>query len=74
MLLKELLAVRKYINDYFKKGFIKPSFSFIAAPILLAKKPERGLRICIDYRGLNNVTVKNKYLIPLIKETFDALY
>ncbi|RYO77870.1 hypothetical protein DL764_010172 [Monosporascus ibericus] len=69
----ELLAVRKYIDDHLEKGFIRPSSSSAAAPILLAKKPGGGVRICVDYRGLNNVTVKNRYPIPLIRETLDAL-
>ena len=70
---KELLVVRKYIDDHLDKGFIRASTSSAAAPILLAKKPGGGVRICVDYRGLNNVTVKNRYPIPLIRETLDAL-
>ncbi len=70
---KELLAVRKYIDDHLAKGFIRASSSSAAAPILLARKPGGGIRICVDYRGLNNVTVKNRYPIPLIRETLDAL-
>lgn len=70
---KELLAVRKYVDDHLEKGFIRASTSSAAAPILLAKKPGGGIRICVDYRGLNNVTVKNRYPIPLIRETLDAL-
>lgn len=69
----ELLAVRKYIDEHLDKGFIRASTSSAAAPILLAKKPGGGIRICVDYRGLNNVTVKNRYPIPLIRETLDAL-
>ncbi|RYO76845.1 hypothetical protein DL766_008951 [Monosporascus sp. MC13-8B] len=61
----ELLAVRKYIDDHLEKGFTRPSGPSAAAPILLAKKP--------NYRGLNNVTVKNRYPIPLVRETLDAL-
>ncbi|KAM4067544.1 reverse transcriptase (RNA-dependent DNA polymerase) [Hirsutella rhossiliensis] len=44
-----------------------------AAPLLLAAKPGGGVRICQDYRGLNNITIKNRYPLPLIRETLDAL-
>ncbi|RYO95101.1 hypothetical protein DL764_007751 [Monosporascus ibericus] len=69
----ELLAVRKYIDDHLEKGFIRPSSSSATAPILLAKKPGGGVRIYVNYWGLNNVTVKNRYPIPLIRKTLDAL-
>ncbi|KAK9416117.1 putative Reverse transcriptase [Seiridium unicorne] len=69
----ELLAIRKYLDEHLSKGFIRASTSQAAAPVLLAKKPGGGIRICVDYRGLNNVTVKNRYPIPLIRETLDAL-
>src|SRR6266702_4474796 len=48
--------------------------SFIAAPFLFAAKPGGGVRICHDYRGFNNVIVKNRYPLPLICEILDALY
>lgn len=70
---KELLVIRKYLDDHLSKGFIRASCSSAAAPILLARKPGGGVRVCVDYRGLNNVTVKNRYPIPLIRETLDAL-
>ena len=44
-----------------------------AAPILLVKKPGGGIRFCVNYRGLNNITVKNRYPLPLIRETLDRL-
>ena len=55
----ELLAVKKYINKYLNKGFIRPSISPTAAPILLAKKLEEGIWFCVNYRGLNAITIKN---------------
>src|SRR5580692_4995423 len=55
------------------KGFIRESSSPAAVPLLLAAKPGGGVRICHDYRGLNNVTIKNRYPLPLIRETLDAL-
>ena len=55
------------------KGFIRKSTSLAAAPLLLAAKLGGGVRICHDYWGLNTVTIKNQYLLPLIWETLDAL-
>jgi len=69
----ELRAIRKYLDEHLAKGFIRASTSPAAAPILIARKPGGGIRICVDYRGLNNITVKNRYPIPLIRETLDAL-
>lgn len=59
----ELLCVHKWIDDMLAKGFI------LATPILLAAKPAGGIQICQDYRGLNDVTIKNRYPLPLICET-----
>ena len=59
MLKDELLVVKKYINEHLNKGFIRPSMSPTAAPILLAKKPGGGIRFCVNYRGLNAITIKN---------------
>jgi hypothetical protein len=55
----ELLVVKKYINKYFDKGFIHPSISLIAIPILLTKKLGGGIQFCVNYRGLNAITIKN---------------
>jgi len=73
MSVPELRVIRKYLDEHLNKGFIRPSTSSAAAPVLLARKPGGGIRICVDYRGLNNVTVKNRYPIPLIRETLDML-
>src|SRR5277367_3478798 len=70
----KLRCVKKWINKMLNKGFIQESTSPAAAPLLLTAKPGRGVRICHDYRGLNNVTVKNQYPLPLIRKTLNALY
>jgi hypothetical protein len=70
---RELELIRKYLDDHLQKGFIRASTSPAAAPVLLAKKPGGGVRVCIDYRGLNAMTTKNRYPIPLVRETLDAL-
>ena len=65
---RELEVVKKYLDEHLTKGFIRPSTSSAAAPLLLAKKPGGGIRVCVDYRGLNAVMAKNRYPIPLIRE------
>ena len=54
-------------------GFIRPSKSPYGAPVLFVKKKDGSLRMCIDYRALNKITVKNKYLLPRIDELLDRL-
>ena len=68
----ELLVLRKTLNKLLDKGFIRASNSLVRAPVLFAKKKE-GLRFCVDYRGLNDITKKNRYLLPLIKETLSGI-
>ncbi|CAL9012278.1 unnamed protein product, partial [Prunus brigantina] len=55
------------------KGFIRPSFSPWGAPVLFVKKKDGTMRLCIDYRQLNKVTVRNKYPLPRIDDLFDQL-
>lgn len=70
---RELAVVRRWLDDNLNKGFIRESRSRSAAPLMLAVKPGGGVRVCQDYRGLNNITIKNRYPLPLIRETLDAL-
>jgi hypothetical protein len=65
----ELLVLRKTLTDLLDKGFIRVSNSLIAALVLFVKKPRGGLRFYIDYRGLNRITKKDRYLLLLIYET-----
>ena len=58
--------LRKYLDEYLDKGFIKASLSSIAILVIFIKKPGGGLRFYVDYRALNAVTIKNRYPIPLI--------
>ena len=69
----ELLVVKKYINKYFNKGFIYPSIFLAAIPILLIKKLGGGIQFCVNYRGLNTITIKNQYPILFIRETLERL-
>jgi transposase InsO family protein len=69
----ELETVREWIHDNLSKGFIRASSSPAASPILFVKKPDGSLRLCVDYRGLNEITVKDRYPLPLIQETLMRL-
>src|SRR2546429_350145 len=69
----ELQVLRDYIKDNLRRGFIRHSSSPAGAPILFAKKKDGSLRLCVDYRGLNKFTVKNRYPLPLITEAIDRL-
>ena len=55
------------------KGFIRPSTSSWGTPVLFSKKKDKTLRLCIDYREMNRVTVKNRYPLPRIDDLFDQL-
>ena len=69
----ELLVLRKTLTELLDKGFIRVSNSPAAAPVLFVKKPNRGLRFCVDYRGLNQITKKDRYPLPLIYETLRSI-
>lgn len=69
----ELRVIKRWLDDNLVKGFIRPSKSSSASPLLLARKPGGGIRICVDYRAVNNASMKSRYPIPLIKETLDAI-
>ena len=72
MIRNELLVLRKTLNKLLDKGFIYVNSSLIGAPVLFIKK-EGGLRFCMDYRGLNDITKKDQYPLPLIKETLSGI-
>ena len=69
----ELKELKEQLRDLLEKGFIRPSQSPWGAPVLFVKKKDGSLRMCIDYRQLNRVTVKNKYPLPRIDDLFDQL-
>ena len=70
---KELATLKDYIDSNLQSGFIAPSSSPSGAPILFVKKKDGSLRLCVDYRGLNKITIKNRYPLPLIGELLDRL-
>ncbi|XP_019251201.1 PREDICTED: uncharacterized protein LOC109230128 [Nicotiana attenuata] len=69
----ELRELKEQLKDLLDKGFIRPSVSLWGAPVLFVKKKDGSLRICIDYRQLNKVTIKNRYPLPRIDDLFDEL-
>jgi hypothetical protein len=69
----ELVELKKQIDELSEKGYIRPSTSPWAAPVLFVEKKDGTKRMCIDYRSLNEVTIKNKYPLPRIEDLFDQL-
>ncbi|MBW1279494.1 reverse transcriptase family protein, partial [Escherichia coli] len=69
----EMAELKKQLEELLDKGFIRPSSSPWGAPVLFVKKKDGSFRLWIDYRGLNRVTVKNKYPLPRIDELLDQL-
>ena len=70
---RELQLLREYIEEALRRGWIRHSTSPAGAPILFVPKKDGTLRLCVDYRGLNNVTIKDRCPLPLIGETLDRL-
>ena len=69
----ELAELKKQIEDLLEKKFIRPSASSWGASVLLVKKKDGSSRLCVDYRQLNKLTIKNKYLLPRIDDLLDQL-
>ncbi len=69
----EIETLKAYIKNNLASGFIRPSESPAGAPILFDKKSDDSLRLCVDYQGLNNLIIKNWYLLPLVIESLDRL-
>jgi hypothetical protein len=71
---KQKEEVERLIQDMLKDEIIRPSSSSYSSPALLARKKDGSWRLCIDYRELNEQTVKNKFPIPMIEDLLDELY
>ena len=69
----ELKETKRQIYEYLDAGHIRPSSSAFGAPVLLVKKKDGSMRMCIDYRGLNDITVKNNFPLPRIDDLHDRL-
>jgi hypothetical protein len=70
---RELKVLREYLKDALERGWIRESTSPAGAPILFTPKKDGELRLCVDYRGLNRITRKNRYPLPLISEILDRV-
>ena len=68
----ELQTLREFLDKNLRTGLIKPSRSPCGAPVLFVKKKDSSLRLCVDYRGLNKITCKDCYPIPLVADLLDA--
>jgi hypothetical protein len=69
----ELAELKEHIKEVLEKGFICPSSSPWGVPVIFVSKKDGTRRLCVDYRALNEVTIKNKYLLPRIDDLFDQL-
>ena len=67
----KLIAIKKYINKNLSKGFIRLSSSPVTLLVILVRKLGGGLRVYVNYRALNIVTIKNRYPLLKIRETLD---
>eukprot|EP00833_Pecoramyces_ruminatium_P006384 jgi/Orpsp1_1/1180416/evm.model.c7180000073352.1 len=70
---KESTVLKEYIDDNLRKGFIKPSKSPAGAPVLFVPKKNGELRLCQDYRKLNEITIRDSYPLPLINDMLEHL-
>jgi hypothetical protein len=73
MSVDELAELKKQLEELISKGYIRPSASPWGSPVLFVKKKDGSMRMCIDYRNLNAVTIKNKYPLPRIDDLLDQL-
>jgi hypothetical protein len=70
---KEQVELKRQLDDLLAKGFIRPSRSPWASLVLFVEKKDKSKRLCVDYRSLNQVTIKNKYSLPRIEVLFEQL-
>jgi hypothetical protein len=70
---KEQVELKRQLDDLLAKGFIRPSMSPWASPVLFVEKKDKSKRLCVDYHALNQVTIKNKYPLPRIEVLFEQL-
>jgi len=68
----ELVALQEFIDVHLATGFIRPLRSLYGTPVLFAKKKDGGLRLCVNFRGLNKIMKKDRYPLPLITDFLDS--
>nr|GFC90864.1 retrotransposable element Tf2 [Tanacetum cinerariifolium] len=69
----ELKELKDRLQELLERGFIRPSVSPWGEPVLFVKKKDGSMRLCIDYRELNKITIRNRYPLPRIDDLFDQL-
>ncbi|KAL0388131.1 UNVERIFIED_CONTAM: RNA-directed DNA polymerase [Sesamum radiatum] len=69
----ELAELRKQLDGLLEAGLVQPSKAPYGSPVLFQRKQDGSMRMCVDYRALNKVTIKNKYPIPNAIDLFDKL-
>nr|GEY67386.1 retrotransposon protein, putative, Ty3-gypsy subclass [Tanacetum cinerariifolium] len=69
----ELKELKDQLQELLERGFIRPSVSPWGAPVLFVKKKDGSMRLCVDYRELNKITIRNRYPLPRIDDLFDQL-
>ena len=69
----ELQTLKRYLDENIAKGFIEPSTSPTSSPVLFVKKKDGTLRLCVDYRALNSITIKDRGPLPRIENLFNQL-
>ena len=70
----ERAEIQRQVREGIRRGIIEPSTSPYGAPVLFVSKPDGSLRMCVDYRALNKLTIKNKYPLPRIDDLLDSLH
>jgi hypothetical protein len=73
MSVEELKELKKQLTELQEAGYIRSSFSPWGAPVLFVQKKDGSQRMCVDYRSLNDVTMKNKYPLPRIEDLFNRM-
>ena len=69
----ELMELKMQLQELLDKGYIRPSVSPWGAPVLFVKKKDETFRVCIDYRQLKKLTIRNRYPLPQIEDLFDQV-
>ena len=69
----ELMELKMQLQELLDKGYIRPSVSLWGEPVLFVKNKDGTFRMCIDYRQLNKLTIKNRYPLPRIDDLFDQV-
>ena len=70
---EELKTLREFIDIFIKRGWIQESMSLVGALVMFVPKKNRKKRLVVDYQRLNNITIKDRYIVPLVDEIRERL-